>query len=327
MDFVGAWSVRSLDQSPNFLAKHVVDFYSHQRFFRHVETDDRFRVERVGIVLMQSKGFGNRRGGVGIGTNSPEAMLHVAGGDIVLGDDRIQNTNNRSVYLAGHVFLTPWGTSDVAYLQARRGDNSGSTELQIRTSNGGNVIDAMRITNNGKVGIGTTNPAYKLQVNGSVAGIGPYINFSDRRYKKNIHTLSHALDKIMQLRGVDFEWKKDEYPDLKFKEGKQIGFIAQEIQEVLPEVVRKSNELGYSVAYGQVVPVLVEAIKEQQKIIEQQKAALDQQRAENAATRAELNTLKNKMSDLNAKMAELQATMEALQQQVEKRNLARRTSQ
>jgi hypothetical protein len=297
-----------------------------------------------GIANGVSKGkhltINRDNGNIGIGTTSPEAKLHVAGGDIVLGDDKIQNTNGRSVYLAGHVFLTPWGTGDVAYLQARRGDNSGDTELQFRTSFIGNVVEAMRITSLGEVGIGTTapkatlhvkgrqiwidgangaspsvvwaedghekwyitttgihsdleinkfgggaalrlayntgnlgigktSPQYKLDVAGSVAGQGPYINLSDRRLKKNIHTLSHALDKVMQLRGVDFEWRRDEYPDMNLSEGKQIGFVAQEIQQVLPEVVKESGDGEYSVAYGQVVPVLVEAIKEQQKIIEE----------------------------------------------------------
>ena len=328
-------------------------------------------------------------GGVGIGTNSPQGMLHVAGGDIVLGDDNVQNTNRRSVYLAGHVYLTPWGTSDVAYLQARRGDNTGSTELQIRTTQNGFTHDVIRIDRYGYVGIGTTkpmaklhiynddlytpfivdavgnlksgiafardrqkkwrlylyphqdksndfriaeansstpsitfqsgttrvgigkgDPQYALDVAGSVAGEGPYINLSDRRYKKNVHTLSHALDKVLQLRGVNFQWKKDEYPDLNLNDRKQIGFIAQEVQQVLPEVVYQSDKVGYSVAYGQVVPVLVEAIKEQQEIIDKQQVALEQQRAENAAIRAELNDLKSKMSDLTAQMAALQEAVQ-----------------
>ena len=111
----------------------------------------------TGIVMDNS-------GNVGIGTTAPGAKVHVAGGDIVLADDKNQNTNMRSVYLAGHVFLSPWSTSDVTYLQARRGDGSGSTHLQLRTFNAGALIEALFIQSTGNVGIGRTNPPNILSV-------------------------------------------------------------------------------------------------------------------------------------------------------------------
>jgi len=96
---------------------------------------------------------------------------------------------------------------------------------------------------------------------------------SDARYKDNVSTIENALDKVQKLRGVEFDWnatsRKGEH---------DIGFIAQEIEQVIPEVVSEqemlvgdfedSGEKAKTVAYGQVTALLVEAIKEQQETIE-----------------------------------------------------------
>ncbi len=91
---------------------------------------------------------------------------------------------------------------------------------------------------------------------------------SDGRYKKNIQNLQYPLDKIMRLRGVTYEMRADEFPLLHFSSGKQIGLIAQEVENIIPEIV-STNADGYkSVDYAKLVPLLIEAIKEQQKRIE-----------------------------------------------------------
>ena len=90
---------------------------------------------------------------------------------------------------------------------------------------------------------------------------------SDRKLKKNIQSLEGSLEKVLDLRGVSFQWKRND------KES--IGFIAQEVQEVVPEIVHnnrieedgvlKSESLG--VDYGNITALLVEAVKEQQALI------------------------------------------------------------
>jgi len=99
---------------------------------------------------------------------------------------------------------------------------------------------------------------------GSIFTTGTYDSSSDARFKKDVEPLRDSLSKIMKLRGVEFSWKQDEYPEHNFSEERQVGLIAQEVAEVLPEVVNKSNdeEGFYSVSYGRIVPVLIEAIKE-----------------------------------------------------------------
>jgi len=85
---------------------------------------------------------------------------------------------------------------------------------------------------------------------------------SDIRYKKNIQPLSNSLQNIQKMQGVRYDWKRDEFPEKNFSQQSQIGFIAQEIETVFPEMVL-TDEKGYkSVDYARLTPVLVEAIKE-----------------------------------------------------------------
>lgn len=94
-----------------------------------------------------------------------------------------------------------------------------------------------------------------IQGNGNVTATGNVTAFSDITLKKDIEAISNALDKVTQIRGVTYE-RTDE-------EGlRQAGVIAQEVEEVLPEVVT-TNEKGIkSVAYGNMVGLLIEAIKD-----------------------------------------------------------------
>ena len=115
---------------------------------------------------------------------------------------------------------------------------------------------ALFLNNSGNVGIGTTTPARKLSVNGAAGGTAAWYNDSDERLKKNIVTIPHALERVQQLRGVNFEWKETStYPS-----GNQMGFIAQEALPIIPEVVSKPGEY-YSMAYSPITALLTEAIK------------------------------------------------------------------
>jgi hypothetical protein len=95
-----------------------------------------------------------------------------------------------------------------------------------------------------------------------------FITASDSRFKKNIVGLTNALASISSLRGVRYDWRKDEFPERNFSSQNQIGFIAQELETIFPEMVF-TDEKGYkSVDYARLTPVLVEAIKELKAINE-----------------------------------------------------------
>jgi trimeric autotransporter adhesin len=110
-------------------------------------------------------------------------------------------------------------------------------------------------------------------VNGSAGGIGGFFTVSDQSLKKNIVPIKNALEKVTKLNGVRFKWNDSE----KYDEKDHIGFLAQEVEKVLPEVVMKNA--GHSaVDYSLVTALLVEAIKEQQQTIETlKKETTDQQ--------------------------------------------------
>lgn len=100
----------------------------------------------------------------------------------------------------------------------------------------------------------------KLFVYGSAGGTTAWYNDSDKRLKKNIKTIDSALDKVMKLRGVTFEWDGGK----RYQTGKSIGFIAQEAVEVIPELVDYNEENdSYGMQYAPVTALLVEAVKEQ----------------------------------------------------------------
>jgi hypothetical protein len=85
---------------------------------------------------------------------------------------------------------------------------------------------------------------------------GDVVAYSDRRTKENIKTIENSLDKVLSLRGVSYNRidESDKAP--------KIGVIAQEVQEILPEVVFKQEDGMLGVSYGNIVGVLIEAIKE-----------------------------------------------------------------
>ncbi len=121
--------------------------------------------------------------------------------------------------------------------------------------------ERVRITPDGNVGIGTTSPGFKLDVNGTIRGAN--VSPSDMRLKTNIAPIADALDKLQQIRGVSFEWNERSEVLGHSAGQKDIGVIAQEVETVFPELVHTSSTDGYkAVEYSRLTAVLIEAIKE-----------------------------------------------------------------
>jgi hypothetical protein len=190
-------------------------------------------------------------GNVGIGTTSPVQPLQV-NGQVLFRTTTVDGGKNRFQ-------LIPGGSSDAANLYLYYG-NSGDGTLSVRINAQGNSY-----FNGGNVGIGTTSPSYKLDVNGTIRATADVIAYSDRRVKENIKTIDNALDKVTKLRGVSYNRK-----DIEDKSTK-IGVIAQEVKDILPEVVDQDGDDKYSVAYGNMAGVFIEAIKELKAEIEELK--------------------------------------------------------
>jgi hypothetical protein len=243
-------------------------------------------------VLNIRRGVGDSRvlsvtgaGDVGIGTTDPTGPLHV-----VEADDharvRIETTHATSdadIDLrasGGERYVVGW-------------DESGEVFRVYSGTQGGNVLSVQ--DSSGNVGIGTDSPTERLHVVGNVCATGTIGACSDRRFKKNVSPIPDALDRLSKLRGVEFDWKRSDFPDHEFADERQIGFIAQEVEDVLPEVVSKGATGYHSVDYGRLTPVLVEAIKGQQGIIENQRIESRRQRKQ--------------ITDLHERLARLEALL------------------
>ncbi len=130
-----------------------------------------------------------------------------------------------------------------------------------------------------------------VRINGNLQYTGTISSFSDRRLKEDFLPIDGALSKISKLNGFSYHMKDDP------KKQREFGVIAQELQEVFPEMVEIfDQENGYLAAeYLQLVPVLLEAIKERQQLIEKRQQQIEQQKAALEALqslKAEVETVK-----------------------------------
>jgi len=115
--------------------------------------------------------------------------------------------------------------------------------------------------NGWQVGINTIDPKQALDVHGNIAVYGVY-HTSDRRWKKDIDPLRSSLEKVSKLQGVSYKWDVENHPEMEFSEDEQIGFIAQDVEPIIPELVTTDDDGYKSVSYEKMTAVLVEAVKE-----------------------------------------------------------------
>ena len=246
-------------------------------------------------------------GNVGIGTTSPAAKLDVNGTFVV-------NSNTTTGTAAGVVNLGTTAdpssianSSIIGLTWGLRGDSQGY--YIVRSNNmtyGGYTYNRLDLSWHTGIVIGaaTTYGGIRFwnnstNVGSSIASIGDGDNklrctddiiayASDKRLKENITNIPNALDKVLKINGVYFDWK-DKTEELGFDPSQKhdVGVIAQEIQAILPEVVTlapfdyelgksKSGENYLTVKYEKIVPLLIEAIKEQQQQIDNLKYLLSQ---------------------------------------------------
>ncbi len=178
------------------------------------------------------------------------------------------------------------------------------TRIAFHTTNIGSInnFERMRIAPNGFVGINTTTPSERLQVAGNICATGSIGACSDARFKKNITPIQSALSRLDQLHGVNFEWQRDTFPDHQFAAGQQIGFIAQEVAKVVPQLVAKGSDGYLSLDYARLTPIIVEALRELRLDNDCKLSERDQRLArlesENAELKSRLEKLESRLTKL-----------------------------
>jgi hypothetical protein len=222
-----------------------------RRGYRIAFDNDRLTFQQAddsGSFIANHMAIRQDTGNVGIGTEGPLSKL-----SIVASSETLAAGNEFApfgIYRAGTLKSLLAGyhsTGEYAYVQ--------SIERNIT------VRPLVLQPSGGNVGIGTINPTEVLQVNGNVRATQFLNGPSSKRWKTNIKIIEGALEKVEGLRGVSYDWKAD---------GKHgIGLIAEEVGQVIPEVVvyEDNGEDAAAVDYAGLVPVLIEAIKEQQQEI------------------------------------------------------------
>ena len=131
--------------------------------------------------------------------------------------------------------------------------------------------------NGGNVGIGTTAPTQKLHVAGNICATGTIGACSDIRYKINFMPIINALSSVMKMNGIYYNWNTKQFMGKGFTDARQIGFSAQEIEKLFPEIVQKDAAGYLAVDYSRLTPILVEALKEQQQQINKQQKQIARQ--------------------------------------------------
>jgi hypothetical protein len=190
----------------------------------------------------------------------------VSGSSQIVGSSIGTNTislNGTSVALGGTATIPNLvsGSSQISYLSVSSipsGIVSGSSQVTLSSTTGyGSVLNQAVLT--------SSSPTFAgLTINGAITATGDITAFftSDKRHKNNIQTIPNALEKVLKLNGVTWEWNDDVHEVT--KSTPKTGLIAQEVQEVLPEVVKTRDDGFLALDYSKMMGLMVEAIKEQQ---------------------------------------------------------------
>lgn len=248
----------------------------------------------------------NSSGLVGINTTSPLGVLDVRG----VGTQTFSGT----IPVA-----TISGKTSFAALVV---DNQGVGDLFTASSSG---LNRFVVKQNGNVGVGTTEPTAPFEVKGSGTGAtiakftdnnttgctlatgGTISCSSDIRLKKNIENINAGLSELMALRPVEYNWKTE-------SEGfaKSLGFIAQEVEGVLPTLVSEQSGFKQLNTIG-LIPVLTKSIQQQQKQIEAISGVtpdFSKQLAEIPQIKDEISQIKEEMASQSARIAKVEESKE-----------------
>jgi len=244
--------------------------------------------------------------------NLPEGETYESYGTVVLGIDAGRNVGGSDNTFIGYGAGSRWdGTS---------GSGSGNTFVGAHAGAGGSLKLGMGNVcvgfnaGYGKVGDNllyiandeTSTLIYgqfaasgepKVEISGDLNAVA-VVETSDSRYKTNIETLGKTLPALANISGIYYDWNTEEYPDAKFSSDRQIGLLAQEVEQFFPELVSTDRNGYKSLSYGKMTAVLLEAIKEQQKIIEDKNL--------------EIKNLNNRVNNLEDRLTQLESLVTVL---------------
>ncbi|MGB6035681.1 MAG: tail fiber domain-containing protein [Cryomorphaceae bacterium] len=233
-----------------------------------------------------------KNGNIGFGTSEPDYRLEIDG--INAGTTGLQLSGSANYY----------GNNQWQFGQANSGAGGGSLAGDFIFRQGGDTEYVMWTSYFAPGDDGFTDLGrFSYRWNQVYAQNGT-INTSDAREKKNIKDVEYGLEEVMAMRPVTYEWKDSD------ENGTKVGFIAQDLLEIVPEVVvthervedRETGAVTYQEAermgvfYDDLIPVLAKAIQEQNETIEEVQKENEDLTQENQNLRSELDEVKNRMN-------------------------------
>jgi hypothetical protein len=237
-------------------------------------------------------------GNIGIGTVTPNNKLEISHGTANNSGLRFTNLTNSSssILNSTNKVLSVNASGDVILVDDKQGTGNTTNSCNVNGSiprlNGTNSYTCSQVFDNGtSVGVGAisgfTYSSYsgatigsnvplssgnvKLEVNGVLRSTMSIVT-SDGKLKTDVKDLKEALSIVKSLKGKTYNWSSEFQKKSGVDNGRHIGFIAQEIREVLPELVIEDENKQLGVNYTELIPVLVEAIKDQQNQIDDLKS-------------------------------------------------------
>lgn len=233
------------------------------------------------FIIKKESGF------VGVNTDNPSTSLHVNG---------TTTTNDLLLPSSLNVIGSGWQWSNSAWRAFNanggyvlRNNDLGGLEIYTGRSNNGASLQAT-MTSNGNLGLGTSTPSVRLNVNGEILATNDITAFSDITAKSNIQIITNPLEKVLRLNGYTYDMHQ-ERPSTSKITPRYTGVIAQELEKVLPEAVHKDPQGKLSVAYGNMAGLFIECIKE---LTEQNKQLME----ENQDLKSQLQILATKVADI-----------------------------
>lgn len=233
---------------------------------RYIDFKNKGKDFGAGNLLMRI----NHNGNVGIGTNNPRAKLHLSGGrgsvELLLEAD----TDNRGEGDQPRITLTQDNKQVVGQLGYF--DSTNSLSLINRYGKTKVVLNE-----NGNTEIWSSSTAFLVQGDGNIVAYrggkalwATGTNVSDINLKEAIKPIENPLERLCSLRGISFDWK-----DKNIGKNREFGVVAQEVEATFPELMQDLGDDSKLVQYEKFVPILIEAVKEQQVMINdlQQKLA------------------------------------------------------
>lgn len=239
---------------------------------------------------------------------------------VYIADQTSGQTSNYAVYTAGNAKSYFGGnvgigiTSPGAKLDVTDTSTTTSAIIVPRAGNftGTNV--------NGMIRYNTASTLFEFHQNGVWVN---YTTVSDDRLKTNVEPVTHGLDIVNQLNPVYYDWDRSNPKATSFEDKHQVGFIAQEVEKVLPEVVNKGEDGYRSLEYGKMIAVVVDAVKslyqrilgieDHQNILDREIASIKLSKADKTETDAALTAKDEKIKQLEQENIAIKARLDKIE--------------